>query len=107
MNPEIDQLAAEVRKRAGAQLPEGRRLAKQIAADFHRDLDGVPDEHAGATLLRAAVFARNAFRANPKASALDISNALAAAGERLFHHPQTRDVAVEEADSALSAEASE
>lgn len=98
MNPEIDQLAAEVRKRTGGQLPAGRKLAKQIAADFHRDLDGVPDEHVGATLLRAAVFAKNAFVANPKASALDVSNAFAAAGERLFHHPATHDEASAEPD---------
>lgn len=102
MNPEIDQLAAEARRRAGAQLPEGRRLAKQIAADFHRDLNGVPDEHVGAALLRAAVLARNAFTANPKTNALDISNALAAAGERLFHHPASHDEPAAEADCGES-----
>jgi hypothetical protein len=91
MNPEIDQLAAEVRKRAGAQLPEGRRLAKQIAGDFHRDLEGISDEHIGAVLLRAAVFAKNVYTAHPKSTALDLSNALGAAGERLFHHPTPHD----------------
>lgn len=102
MNPEIDQLAAEVRKRAGAQTPAGRKLAKQIAADFHRDLTGIPDEHSGAVLLRAANYAKNVFVAHPDSSALDISNALAAAGERLFHHPASHDEPAAEADCGES-----
>lgn len=86
-NPIIDQYAAEIRKRLGAATPAMRKQAKQIAGDFRRDLDGIPDEHLGAALLRAAAFATNLFQANPGASARDLANMLGAAGERLYHHP--------------------
>jgi hypothetical protein len=86
-NPAIDQYAAAIRQRLGAATPAMRKQAKQIAGDFHRDLDGIPDEQIGAVLLRAAAFATNLVTANPGASARDLANMLGAAGERLYHHP--------------------
>jgi hypothetical protein len=86
-SPQVDQYAAGIRKRLGAATPAMRKQARQIAGDFRRDLDGIPDEHVGAVLLRAAGFATNLFTANPGASARDLANMLGAAGERLYHHP--------------------
>lgn len=98
MNPLIDQLAADVRERLGAQLPAARKVARQIAADFRRDLPDIPDEVIGAVLLRAMSFAKNQFVADPSTTAGTVANALGAAGERLFHHPEARDEASADPD---------
>jgi hypothetical protein len=47
-------------------------------------------EVLGAVLLRAAVLANSVWQQTHGATALDAANALAAAGERLYHHPETR-----------------
>jgi len=87
--PQIAKLAAEIRRRGRGQSPAMKKQTRQSAADFHRDLPGIPDEMIGEVLLRAAVYASAVFQANPGASARDLSSLLGAIGQWMFHHPQT------------------
>lgn len=94
-NPMIDQLAAEVRRRQASRSAAVRRQsrndANREADEFRRDLPYVPDEVLGAVLLRAAVYAGAIWQTRHGSTAREVSDALAAAGERLYHHAQVRD----------------
>lgn len=89
VSPEIDQLAAEVRRRSAHLDPATRKQNRRTAETIAADLPGIPAEHVGAVLLRAAVLASHVFQANPGASARDVGNVLGAAGQRLYHQAPT------------------
>lgn len=89
VTPEIDQLAAEVRRRSAHLSPAVRKQNRRTAETIAADLPGIPPEHVGAVLLRAAVLAAHVFQADPGASARDVGNVLGAAGQRLYHQAQT------------------
>lgn len=86
--PQIEELAAAIRKNTARTSPLLKKQARHIADDFRTDLPGIPDEHIGEVLLRAAVFCANVFQHQPGASARDLANMLGAAGQRLYHHPR-------------------
>lgn len=86
-NPMIDQLAADVRRRA-ADRPEGvTRIAEYIANRLHVELGGqLTDEQIGAVLLcgaGAAMSLAEEFGLSGRA----VANGIAVAGEHLYHHP--------------------
>lgn len=89
VSSQIDALAAEVRRRSAHQSPAARKQVRKTVETFAADLPGIPPEHVGAVLLRAAVFASHMFQANPGTSARDVANELGAAGQRLYHQAQT------------------
>jgi hypothetical protein len=90
-SPELDQYAADVRRRHAASPPtvraERRRIAKRAAGDLAKDLPGIDDAQLGAVLLRVAAFAHNLAQAQPGATVGNVAGLLEAAGEWLYHHP--------------------
>lgn len=101
VSPQIDALAAEVRRRSVRQSPAAKKQTRKTADTFAADLPGIPPEHVGAVLLRAAVLATHLFQADPGASARDAANLLGAAGQRLYHqgaerHPSGIEIVADE-----------
>lgn len=89
-SPLIDQYAADVRRRQGAQSATARaqvrKMARRAAADIAQDVPDIDDVQLGAVLLRAAGFAHNVARANPGATVRELAALFDAAGEWLYHH---------------------